>query len=415
MRKKIAVLMSVVLSGSILMSGCGQTEGEGSVKKEDATKEKVVFAYWGAETENAAITKVIENFEKNNQDIDIEPQWIQKDYLTKVQVQIAGDTMADVYLVSGGDLPGFADNFETMEVDSSKYLSQNLLDAMTVDGEVKAKPFIVKPKVMAINKDLFEKNNLEVPDLETAMTTDEFMEMAAAITDQESAPQIFGSDPLYMGNWLYSFGGSYYKNEGTESNLDSPEDIAAANFMIEMKEKGYVPDDNQKQGQSMMDWFLAGRIGMYTDFGPWYIPQMKDVTGFDWDLVPIPGNGGGKEVDGLAVSNRSEHKEAAQKFVDYLCENEEAQKIIGGDENAYGVPVNSVAVESFEKIYEGKNLGAFVKAAYDQTPQESQKKTNEIGAVQKPLEDETPLGTGTRAPEEVFPEVAEEVTKILQG
>lgn len=374
---------------------------------------KVVFAYWGAESENRAIQAAVDDFRANNPNIEVETQWVEKDYLTKVQTQIAGQTMADVYLMSGGDLPGFESNFVAQEVDPANYLDQSVVDAMTVNGEVKARPFIVKPKVMAINKTLFEQCGVELPKKDEPMTMDEFTAAIEKLTDADADPQRFGSEAPWIGNLLYSFGASYYKNDGTECNLGSDEAIATADYIIDVKNRGLVPDNIQSQGQSMMEWFLSGRIAIYTDFGPWYIPQMEEVETFDWDLVPFVANGGSKEIDGLSISSSSENLEAAEVFVKWMCESESAQKAIGGDSSAYGVPVNANAVESFEQIYPEKNMNAYVYAAYNQTVQESQKRTNEINSVLDRINDETGVGTGTDAPADVFPSIAEEVDEIL--
>lgn len=430
MKKKIlSLFLTIVMTASVFMVGCSSdakkasqdtsnNEGNSSNTAQtesasDQEKGTVVFAYWGAESENNAIQASVKDFEANNPNIKVETQWIESDYLTKVQTQIAGGTTADVYLISSADLPGFADNFDVLTADSSKYLSENVLDALKIGGELKARPFIVKPKVMAINKDLFKKYGVDIPSLTEPMTMEEFSDALAKLTDPAKDPKQFGSEAPWMGNLIYSFGGSYYKNEGTESNLGSAEDIAAANFVIDAKAKGYVPNNTQSEGQSMMDWFLSGRIAMYTDFGPWYIPQMEEVS-FDWDIVPYPAGGGNKEVDGLAVCSKSENKEAAGKFVSWLCESESAQKVIGGDSSAYGVPVNPNAADSFKNIYEGKNLQAYVDAAYNQTPAETQKRTNEISTVLDRINDETGVGTGDGDPAEVFPSIADQVNEILQ-
>ncbi|MGB8452877.1 MAG: sugar ABC transporter substrate-binding protein [Anaerocolumna sp.] len=430
MKKKVLCLaLTLIMTSSIFMTGCSTGTSQvndtksGSEETKDAKetenvsggdKTTVVFAYWGAESENNAIQATVTDFEANNPDIKVETQWIEEDYLTKVQTQIAGGTTADVYLISAADLPGFAGNFDTQTVDASKYLSENVVDALKIEGELKARPFIVKPKVMAINKDLFKEYGVDIPSLTEPMTMEEFGNDIAKLTDTSKNPQQFGSESPWMGNFVYSFGGSYYKNNGTESNLDSAEDIEAANFIIDAKAKGYNPNNTQSEGQSMMDWFLSGRIAMYTDFGPWYIPQMADVTGFDWDIVPYPANGGNKEVDGLAICSASENKEAAETFAAWLCESDSAQKAIGGDSSAYGVPVNPNAVDSFKNIYEGKNMQAYVDAAFNQTPTETQKRTNEINTVLDRVDDETGVGTGDGNPAEIFPSIAEDINAILK-
>lgn len=446
MKKKFLRWMAIATTMAVCLSGCGNaaagtsegqsaeqdagsatedTAGNGAEGAAEDTKEaagdtdsaevsgKVVFAYWGAESENRAIQAAVDDFRANHPEIEVETQWSEKDYLTKVQTQIAGDTMADVYLMSAGDLPGFESNFDAQEADASNYLSESVIEALTINGELKSRPFIVKPKVMAINTTLFEECGVELPDLKEPMTVEEFSAAVEKLSDETAEPRRFGSESPWIGNLLYSFGGSYYRNNGTESNLDSAESIKAADFIIDLRNKGFVPDNTQAEGQSMMEWFLSGRIAIYTDFGPWYIPQLEEVEGFDWELIPYFANGGNKEVDGLSISSNSANKEAAEVFVKWMCESESAQKAIGGDSSAYGVPVNPDAVESFEAIYPGKNMYAYVYAAYNQTPQETQKRTNEINSVLDRINDETGVGTGTEAPADVFPSIAEEVNEIL--
>jgi multiple sugar transport system substrate-binding protein len=327
---------------------------------------------------------------------------------------IAGGTTPDVILISAGDLPGFVDAFDEMKVDGTKFSSANLVDALSYKGKSYAEPFIIKPKVMAINVDLFKKNHIELPSKTEPMTPAKFEEIAKKITSGEGNNKIFGSEPLWLGNWIYALGGSYYTKDGSKSALDSPESIKAADFIVNSKKSGYVPSDTEKQGQDMMNWFLSGRIGMFTDFGPWYLPQMSEAKNFQWDLVPFPGNGGSKEVDGLAISKTSKNKDAAQTFVDYMCESDEAQKIIGGNKIAYGVPVLASATSSFESIYPDKNLKAFVIASQNQTSQETQKQTNEINNAMKDIDDRTPIGIGKEDPSKVFPEVAQKIDQILQ-
>ncbi|MGG6311973.1 extracellular solute-binding protein [Paenibacillus macerans] len=420
MKKWTFVVLSLLVVIGLTACGGGNKAAENNAVAENsagnagsAAKGSISFAYWGAQTEADAIKQVIDNFQTKHPEIKVENQWIQQDYLTKLQTMIAGGTAPDVILISGGDLPGFANAFQEQQVDPSVFSSQSLVDAMSIDGKVYAAPFIIKPKVMAINVDLFEKNNIPLPSKTEPMTTEQFDEIAKQITSGEGQSKIYGSEPLWLGNWIYAFNGRYYTDDLSESALGAPEAIAAGEYIVSTKQAGIVPSDSEKQGQNMMNWYLGGRIGMFTDFGPWYIPQMAETEGFNWDLVPFPGNGGSKEVDGLALSKDSKNPEAAQTFIDYLTQNEEAQKIIGGNKSAYGVPVLAGATAAFEQIYPDKNLKAFVLAAENQHIQEAQKRTNEINNEMKAIDDLTPIGIGNHDVKEIFPQVAEKINQIL--
>ncbi|WP_083205236.1 sugar ABC transporter substrate-binding protein [Bacillus sp. FJAT-27264] len=417
MKKWSLIVLSLLVV--IALSACSGNSGSDSSSANSggnsgAAKGKITFAFWGAQSEADAIKQAIDNFQKTYPDIKVESQWIQKDYLTKLQTMIAGGTTPDVMLISGGDLPGFANAFQELQIDKSLFSSPSFVDSMSVDGKVYAEPFIIKPKVMAINVDLFQKNNIPLPSQTVPMTTEEFKDISQKLTSGEGASKIFGSEPLWLGNWIYSFGGQFYTDDLSKSALDSPEAIAAAEFIVSTKQEGIVPNDSEKQGQNMMNWYLGGRIGMFTDFGPWYLPQMADVQNFKWDLVPFPGNGGSKEVNGLALSKSSKNAEAAKLFINHMTQNEEAQKIIGGNKNAYGVPVIPSATSAFEAVAPNKNMAAFVLAAEKQHTQEAQKSTNEINNEMKAIDDTTPIGIGTKDVKEVFPQVAEKINNILQ-
>ncbi|MFB9276914.1 ABC transporter substrate-binding protein [Cohnella cellulosilytica] len=423
MKKWSFIAISLLLLASIV-SACGGKSNNNEAQSSSpqasgetgaaAPKGKITFAYWGAQTEADAIKQAIDSFQSATPGIEVESQWIQKDYLTKLQTMIAGGTAPDVILISGGDLPGFASAFQPLQVDGSLFSSPTLLDSMSLDGQVYAAPFVIKPKVMAINVDLFEKNNIPLPSKTEPMTPEQFYDISKQITSGEGADKIFGSEPLWLGNWIYAFGGQYYSDDLSKSTLGDAEAVAAGEFIVKTKLEGLVPNDTERKGQNMTNWFLGGRIGMYSDFGPWSLPQMADVQGFNWDLVPFPGNGGSKEVNGLAMSKDSKNAEAAQAFITYMTQNEEAQKVIGGNKSAYGIPVLAGATSSFESIFPDKNLNAFVFAAENQHVQEAQKRTNEINNEMKAIDDMTPIGIGDHDVKEVFPRVAEKIDKILQ-
>lgn len=131
MKKKLLAALLTLSMFAATLGGCGSTPQEGSttadtkaaaestetVDKESGSTDgnlsegKIVFAYWGAESENNAIQAAVNDFRTAHPEIEVETQWIEADYLTKLQTQIAGETTADVYLISAGDLPGFAANF----------------------------------------------------------------------------------------------------------------------------------------------------------------------------------------------------------------------------------------------------------------------------------------------------------------
>jgi multiple sugar transport system substrate-binding protein len=59
------------------------------------------------------------------------------------------------------------------------------------------------------------------------------------------------------------------------------------------------PQPPQLGGQDQAQWFAAGRLATFSDFGPWTVSDFAKISKPDWTLVPVPGKGFPMEVDGL--------------------------------------------------------------------------------------------------------------------
>ncbi|MFB9279381.1 ABC transporter substrate-binding protein [Cohnella cellulosilytica] len=434
LKRSLLAGLVIVFAAAIGLAGCGQSNsGNNSASNPESTpsqpassapaesnkqeKVKITYSTWGSAEEKATEEAVIAEFEKLNPNIDVELILVDGSYEEKLQVMIAGNTTPDVVSIGGAHVGNFSGAFQPFaadEVAADKYLTDILLTGLQSDGEQFALPKRVNTKVIAYNKDLLAKANVEAPG--DSFSIEQFQEKAIAVAalGGEGKDKIWGSDPLWFGQWLFQFGGQRVSDDYSESLINSSESKAAVQFIIDAANKyHYAPNPTEAQGQNMIDWFLSGQVGFKGDFGPFYLPLMKQITKFDWDIAPQPGHGGEMEIVGIAVSKTTKHAEAAKQFASFVSSSSEAQKIIGG---GAALPVTKEGKEVFLNQFPDKNLNEFFAAMEYSKPQPRLKKGRQMGSlINKALADRTLIGaTGQEDPSVVLDELKVEIDELLK-
>lgn len=371
-------------------------------------------AYWGNNQEAAMIDAMLSAFEAENPHITIERIWIPDSYEEKVTTMIAGGTPPDLVQISHTSLPGFVDAFAPVEIDESLFASPLYTQALSYEGQLRAVPFVVKPKVMGINVDVFDAAGIPVPSADTALTAEEFRDLAVQLSSGEGDSRIFGSAPLWFGGWLFAFGNTFYNEDGTQVTIGDQSAIDAAQFVIDATSTyHFAPTAVEATGQSMFDWFLSGRVAMYPDFGPWHIPLVK-TSSMNWTIVPVPEHGEPLEINGFGISKDTLHPEEALALALFMGQSEVAQNILGTSEAAAGVPVIPSAAEAFARSIPGHSLEAFLFAAANSPVPVGNRMDAQIqDEFYREVNARTALGTGSEDPAVVFPELQDTLNAMF--
>lgn len=369
-------------------------------------QEGISISYWGNENEASVMEAMIDACEAKL-DVNVESIWVQGSYEQQVLTMIAGGTPPDLMQISSGSIFGFADQFTVVtDIDESAFLQSASLDSMTVDGELRAIPFVAKPKVMGLNVDVFEAAGVDLPSLDEPLTPEEFQEIAIALTSGEGEDRIYGSANLWFGQWLYVFDGNFYNEDSTEIIIGSPESIDAANFILAAEnEYNYAPDAMQREGVNTFDWFLAAKVAMWPDFGPWFLPNMAETEGLNWQIVPVPGGKAPLEIDGFGVSANSSSPEVAHQFAVCMGTDPDAQGALASNWGL-GIPVSADGQDTFVATDPDHNLGAFLIALENSLIQPQYCQDSQVQSeFYNTLSDRTALGSGDEAIEDVFSEL----------
>lgn len=411
MKKSLMIAASAAVI-ALTLSACSSD----SNTTDDTTT--ISYAYWGNNLESATLTSMVEAFEAENDDIDVEINWIQSDYEQRLQTSIAGGQQPTVAQISNHVLPGFANAFAIREIDSSAYHLDAFVTSMTVNGEVRATPFAAKPKVMAINTAVFADAGIDVPSPETVLTVDEFIELGKSLTSGSGSDKVFGSSRLYYMNWLVTNGGGTYTAEGT-CGLDDPIAATAAESMIEAQAAdGWTPTQADAEGQDMFQWLSIGRIGMRIDMGPWDIPNLIAANDPQIQVMRLPGAGEPMEVTGLGISASASEEEqaAAERFVDFMSTSTVAQDLLTTVEASLGVPVIAESLEAFTDVAPDLNLAAYIEAMNASVIEPGQVNDQQIrSALTEELINRTALGVGNEDPAVVLAEFNETCQSMLDA
>jgi multiple sugar transport system substrate-binding protein len=198
-------------------------------------------------------------------------------------------------------------------------------------GTIYAIPWRSGASIFMMNCDMLEAAGLEVP--ASGWTWDDLEAYAEAMTDADNgvyglalsgASTDFGTEWQFWPFLLQN--GGVIIDENNRAGFNSPEGVAALEFLMGLNEKGVIPpglastDVNQ-----IMDLQASGKVGMWED-GPWFIgiegssyPDLNLCVGPMTSNVK-PGNIAGGTA--LGMSPLSKNKEAAWKFIEYMTSDD---------------------------------------------------------------------------------------------
>ncbi|WP_432888240.1 extracellular solute-binding protein [Kribbella sp. CA-245084] len=399
--KKTRMLAALAAAGlALTLVACSSSSGGSS------DQVTLKFAHWGSNEEAKTLAAMIDAFQQANPTIKVEDNWIQSDYEQKLTTSIAGGQAPDVAQTSNTQLANFQSAFQPAQVDPSKYYAANIPDGMKVGDQYYAVPFVIKPKVMAVNLQLFKKSAVQPPSLSEPMTVDQFVATAKRLTAGSGKSKTYGSAPLWFNGWLVAEGGDFFTADGQSCTLDTPAALATAKLLMQAQAKdGFAPTTLDAQGQDMFYWLSVGRLAMQPDFGPWDIAKLAGLKSGEFQLVPVPGKGSQLEVNGLSLSKsiRDSKLDAARKFTAFMSTDDRAQSLLTSKASSLGVPVTDSGLKSFEAAAPSLNLKAFETAAGQSRLGASVKNYGQItGAIGDALGSRTAIGAGHEDPAKVL-------------
>jgi multiple sugar transport system substrate-binding protein len=328
MHKSAIAGVGIVAALALTLTACSSSDepdaspgGATSGAAEPVTITYSNFISNGGNEENLAT--IIEAFEAENPTITVDVTTMPyADYFTALQTDLAAGTTADVFDIEYATYPTYqsAGAFAPLEgVDTSVYRG-DVAAAYQTDGVSYALPTSFSTVVLYFNKDLFDAAGLDYPTSD--WTWEDEQAAAEALTDTGAG--VWGDyQPISYYEFykaLVQAGGQFLSDDGTAVAFDSPEGVAAAEWLVG-KSGTTMPTAEQGAGTPDFDTSLwaGGKLAMWHS-GIWMFGAAAD-SDFAWDIAVEPGdaqNASAVFSNAVAVSANSSEKEAAQKFAEYL-------------------------------------------------------------------------------------------------
>ena len=362
MRKKFLSTVLALTMVVTLAVGCGKSaDTNSSAKKGDDKVTLKVFTNLPDRKNGQGLVEqqIIDEYMKENKNVTIKVEALDEEaYKTKFKAY-SMEGMPDVVSIWGQ--PSFLDEVldagvlaELNEDDYKDYgFISGSLDGFKKDGKLYGLPRNTDVAGFYYNEKMFKENGWTVP-----KTYDELLELAKKINDKGIIPLAMdGGDgwpmAVYLSDILYKLTGSDYsstvsdaikKGDFSDANIKKATEILKQTADAKMFQKGY---DSQDYGTAQ-NLFTNGQAAMFY-MGSWEasmalnedIPKeiRENIRVF---TMPIIDGGKGKATDiaawnggGYAVSSKSEHKEEAIKFLNYMYQPDKLSKY--GWENGVGM------------------------------------------------------------------------------
>lgn len=315
-----------------------------------------VVAWKGNEAEPAGLPELIEKFEAENPDIDVELTYVaRKDVDAVIPPRLQGGNPPDVTMVDSSlvDLWGGAGFLTDLRTDSAWYdqMVPAVRNVMTTDGEIYVYPLEVIGMGNFVNMDLLAQAGID----KAPVTLDELKVACQALSSEGIAPMIFaggfpamlyvganGIDPKGVSPAEYGSGErQFVGDENFNASLDSVRDLVAAECFDPALQAGLDPWATAPQE------FRAGNVAILPQ-GAWNIGGFSEVEGLNYQFAPMPSayTEHGLALDlvgpGWAVPRDAANAEAARKWVDFFAAEENLNVFLEA-EGAYSPFVGGVS------------------------------------------------------------------------
>lgn len=363
MSSKVSKILSIVIALVMIagLAACGSTSTDkgqpaggaetAGTQKEEAKKEEgktTTIKFWTLWTETVqdanakAFWRVLGNYKNDLPDIVIEHDATENEaYKTKIKTAIAANEGPDVFFTWGaGFLKPFVEAGKVLPLDD--YLKDGTADRInpgtttyfTFDGKTYALPAYQWVAVLYCNKELFEKNNVKIPD-----TYEELLDAVKAFRAKGISPIAVGEKDRWPGMFWQNalalrIGGAQLCQDALakKASFDQPAFVESAAKLKELVEAKAFIDGNMGLTNPEADaTFMEGQVPMYYT-GNWYAGNIMDESSKVKDKVickkfpAVSGGNGtmdeflGGSIDGLCVYADSKEKDTAVRVVKYFAE-----------------------------------------------------------------------------------------------
>ncbi|WP_425531906.1 ABC transporter substrate-binding protein [Bacillus glycinifermentans] len=316
-------------------------------------------AWWGGQPRHDYTTKIIEMYEKEHPNVNIEAEFANwDDYWKKLAPMSAANQLPDVIQMDSAYLSQYGEKGQledlTPYVKDGTIKTDSIDEKVTEGGKIDGKlyGFTLGVNVLSVitNDDLLKKAGITIDDRN--WTWDEYEKFALKVREETGQYGSNGMNPpdVFFPYYLRTKGERFYKKDGT--GLAYADDkLFVDYFKRQVKlvnaQASPTPDEGAQVKGMEDDFIVKGRTAATWNYSNQY-SAFAQLTDASLSLKLPPGQSDEKALFLrpsmlFSIPKSSEHKKEAAKFIDFFVNGEKANALMKGER---GVPVSAKAAES---------------------------------------------------------------------
>ncbi|WP_169907509.1 ABC transporter substrate-binding protein [Priestia abyssalis] len=337
MKKSAVLLTSFFLVISLFLSACA-SGGKDSITSEEKEKKKLEFFHGKVETAKI-FEELIEEFEKENPDIDIEHVYVPYGS-TVLKTRIARGDIPDIFVTYPIEYDYLlrVEKGYLLDLTNEAFvrnIQPEIQNRYLVNGRMYGVALSQNAVGIIYNKDIFEELNLEIP-----RTWDKFIQTLETIKKAGKQPILMANkDPVQISvfnlNLVANEFDSKYWDKVNKEDINITNDKRWMRISKKMLQVlNYVQRDSFSADTDQVKKAFANGEGAMYIMGTWALPDLEELnSNLNYGIFPFPATNDSKKnnvlggVDaGFAISADTPYPEAAKRFLAFIVETENAQK-----------------------------------------------------------------------------------------
>lgn len=325
----------------------------------DAPKEVTLrVAWWGGEPRHDYTIKVIEMYEERNPHVTIEPEYANwDDYWTRLAPQAAANQLPDVIQMDLSYITQYGERGQLEDL--TPYLGNqidvsNISESAISGGRIGDKLYGFNAGVNALqvhfDPAILERAGISFDSLDENWTWEDYEQLAMQAAEAGIWFDTGFKADVFFAYYLRTKGERLYSEDGKSLGYEDDQlfvDFFGMQHRLVKAGAKPTPDITAQIKGLEDDPLVKGQAASVWQWTNQYV-ALQQVAGRPLEMHPLPGPGA---KEGLflkpsmfwSISKNSANKEEAAKFIDFLINDVEANKLIRGER---GVPVSSVVKEA---------------------------------------------------------------------
>jgi raffinose/stachyose/melibiose transport system substrate-binding protein len=287
MKRTVKTAAALTLTTSLLLAGCGTNNADTGKTAEGGKGEKVKLSIWhnytGDDQRAKTMRSIIEQFQKDHANIELDVQAIPPDgYRTRLKTVAAANEMPDLFVMWPGVMTKEFQAGNLLQpinalLDSKQEWKNGFLpgsfDGFTIDNNIYSAPMALSPtSILYYNKTIMEQNGVQVP-----KTWDDLMNAVKTLKEKKITPIALGNKAAWLAqsSILSSLadrvtGTEWFLKAAAQNgaSFTDPQFVQALQYLQDLGKAGAFQEGfNAIDNTQMEQMFAQGKAAMMIDGG----------------------------------------------------------------------------------------------------------------------------------------------------